>query len=91
MSLAGVMSQLARNWSSVVIIVLGLLVLTSVGQRIRGWYRLRHFKGPFPAAFSRFWLLRHSLGGRLQWDFADVTDKYGMSDVDIYCFIFTKC
>lgn len=77
MSFTDIMDQIAKNWTSAVSILLLLLVLTSIVQRIRAWYRLRHFKGPLSAAFSRLWLIRHSTGGRLHLDFAEVTEKYG--------------
>jgi len=74
---------MAGNWSLAVSGVLAFLLLINAGQRIRAWYHLRHFKGPLTASFSRFWLIRHSLAGRLQWDFAEVTDKYGMCNVKV--------
>jgi len=76
-SQAGVMDQIAGNWTAIVSLVLILLVLVGIGQRIQAWYRLRHFKGPWSAALSRIWIIRHSMGGRLHWDLAEVTDKYG--------------
>lgn len=46
-------------------------------QRIRAWYRLRHIKGPFWAAFSDFWIIRNTGGGRMYLELAEVCDQYG--------------
>lgn len=78
MASAGVIGRIAGHWSSTVLIALGFLVVYAVGQRIRGWYSLRHFKGPFSAGFSRLWIFRRSTGGRLHLDLAEVNDKFGM-------------
>jgi hypothetical protein len=57
------------------IVVLGI-VYTAV-QRIRGWYRLRHIKGPVWAAFTDFWLIKSTWSGRMYLELARVCDKYG--------------
>lgn len=68
---------LLANWR----VVLGLLVVgsvtSSITRRIYAWYRLRHIKGPFWAAFSRWWLVRHVSGGTMHLDLYEVNEKYG--------------
>jgi hypothetical protein len=54
-----------------------LFALSFVSKSLRAWYRLRHVKGPFSAAFSNFWLIRHVGGGTMHLDLADVCNKYG--------------
>ncbi|KAK5653208.1 hypothetical protein OQA88_9106 [Cercophora sp. LCS_1] len=46
-------------------------------SRFRTWYRLRHIPGPTSAGWSKLWLLKHQLGGRLPKDLADACEKYG--------------
>jgi hypothetical protein len=53
-------------------------------QTFAAWYRLRHFKGPFPASISRLWLMRAVSGGRMHLDFWEANKKYGM------CFRFRR-
>ncbi|KAK3367701.1 pisatin demethylase [Podospora didyma] len=53
------------------------LITWLVVSNIRQWLRLRHFPGPPIAGFSKWWLLRHELGGNMISDLADVTNKYG--------------
>lgn len=76
----GALDRIAGNCSWLVLVTssLGLLVLYVVCERVGSWYRLRHFKGPPLAAFSRVWLARSSTGGRLHLDLKEVNEKYGM-------------
>lgn len=45
----------------------------------RQYYRLRNFKGPRIAGFSKWWLVKRVGGGRAYLDFWEVTQKYGTS------------
>lgn len=62
-------------------ILAGLGILTCVGlfaaRTFWTWYRLRHIKGPFSAAFSNYWLVRHVAAGVMHLDLAEVCEKYG--------------
>jgi len=58
-------------------IVIGFLILTYVGNAVRVWYRLRHFKGPISVAFSKFWLIRSHVQQRVYLDVGEVCEKYG--------------
>jgi hypothetical protein len=40
-----------------------LYAVAVIAKPIRTWYRLRHFKGPLWAAFSKWWLVRHVVRG----------------------------
>jgi hypothetical protein len=59
------------------IIILGLLVLVYIGDAVRVWYRLRHFKGPTSVAWSKFWLVRSHIKQTIYLDVAEVCEKYG--------------
>lgn len=48
----------------------------------RQYIRLRQFKGPTLAAFSKWWLVKKVGGGRAYLDFWEVTQKYGTSSPD---------
>jgi hypothetical protein len=54
------------------------LALWSALSTWRQYYRLRQFKGPRLAAFSKWWLIKKVGGGRAYLDFWEVTQKYGM-------------
>ncbi|KAF2753912.1 putative P450 monooxygenase [Pseudovirgaria hyperparasitica] len=63
--------------SFVAALVSGLLVLWYVYSTLNAYLALRHFKGPWSSGFSRLWLLRANLGGRMNHEFRAVNDKYG--------------
>ena len=48
-----------------------------LADRLRSWYRLSHVPGPFWAAFSKHWLVRHSLEGRQPYAIQEANEKYG--------------
>jgi hypothetical protein len=58
---------------SLIIVVLIIVII----QRIRLWLRLRHVPGPPGTGFSKFWLLRHTLGGRIHFVLQEAAEKYG--------------
>lgn len=41
------------------------------------WGRLRHIPGPSSAGFSKWWLIRRQMTGKLVLDLRDVCNKYG--------------
>lgn len=62
------------------------LSLGGFGALLVGWYlvatlnqyiRLRHFRGPTSAAFSKWWLARCIGSGRANLALYEVTEKYG--------------
>ncbi|KAH7192764.1 cytochrome P450 [Fusarium flagelliforme] len=63
------------------IAIAGILVLFltfwSALSTWRQYWRLRQFKGPTLAAFSKWWLIKRVGGGRAYLDFWEVTQKYG--------------
>lgn len=69
-------AALLLGWRALVGAVLALALASGI-RRLRAWHRLRHFKGPFWAAFSRWWMLRHVGGTRMHLDLREVHDKYG--------------
>merc|ERR1712000_84614 len=48
-----------------------------LADRLRSWYRLSHVPGPFWAAFSKHWLVRHSLKGRQPYAIQEANEKFG--------------
>jgi hypothetical protein len=75
--LSDCLNKSVSDWIFLILIFVGGLLLL---QALRSWYRLRHFKGPLFAAFSRIWLVRRLRGGRLHLDFQEVNQKYGLFD-----------
>lgn len=55
-------------------ITLGLYLLAT---SVVTWARLRHIPGPFSAGFSKLWLIRRQMTGKLVLDLQDVCKKYG--------------
>ncbi|KAF4976804.1 hypothetical protein FZEAL_6585 [Fusarium zealandicum] len=56
----------------------GLLILWSGLSTWRQYNRLRDFKGPRLASFSKWWLVKTVGSGRAYLDFWEVTKKYGV-------------
>jgi len=44
---------------------------------LRQYFRLRHIRGPRIAGFSKIWLARSVLGGRMHLDLIEAIEKYG--------------
>jgi hypothetical protein len=65
------------DYGQLSLLVLGLLVLAYIGNAIRVWYRLRHFKGPTSVAWSKFWLIKSHIKQTVYLDVAEVCEKYG--------------
>ena len=77
MTVASIIALAVERRKTLSLGLLPLLVVLYVGNAIRLWYRLRDFKGPFFAAFSKFWLLRTHIRQTAYLDVAAVCDKYG--------------
>jgi len=58
---------------AVVSLYLAYLGITTLRQ----YFRLRHIPGPRIAGFSKFWLARSLLGGRMHLDLHEAIEKYG--------------
>lgn len=60
-------------------LLIGLVsfITYSVALRISNWYKLRHIPGPSLAAWSRLWLLRHVISGKLCKKLEEVCNTYG--------------
>jgi hypothetical protein len=55
-----------------------LLVLAYfVFGRLREYWRLRHFKGPFTTGISWWWHSRAAIVGKAHEYYGDATEKYG--------------
>lgn len=50
------------------------LVATSIGS----WLRLRHIPGPRVAGWSKIWLVKRQVTGKLVLDLGNVCNQYGM-------------
>lgn len=57
------------------------IALTGVGayilQKLRTYWRLRRFKGPFGTGFFGLWYIRANLSGRAHIKYREVTETYG--------------
>jgi hypothetical protein len=58
-------------------LLVGVLIFWSGISTWRQYSRLRDFKGPRLAGFSKWWLIRTVGSGRAYLDFWEVTKKYG--------------
>jgi hypothetical protein len=72
-----VADHIRHNWKFAFKTILGLFVLLYAAYTVCGWYRLRHFKGPFSTGFSRFWLARSHAAGSTYLELLDVSKKDG--------------
>ncbi|KAH9212789.1 pisatin demethylase [Leptodontidium sp. 2 PMI_412] len=54
-----------------------LCAIAFAAQTVGAWYRLRHFKGPFPATFSNIWQVRALLNGQMNFEVLEANRKYG--------------
>lgn len=57
-------------------IVLGFVVALVI-NRFLVYRRLRHFKGPWLASFSKLWMMKCTFAGTMHLEVADVCAKYG--------------
>jgi hypothetical protein len=75
--LSGIVLHIIGNWapyaSTLIVLLLGYVGM----DMFRSWHRLSHIKGPFSAGFSKIWLVRKVLTGRMHFEFAEVSQKYG--------------
>ena len=83
MAVAALINYLRDLRPSIVIAAILVLFLTfwSAVSTWRQYWRLRQFKGPTLAGFSKWWLIKRVGGGRAYLDFWEVTQKYGMSHI----------
>jgi len=67
------------SWSpaALVAIALGLATAVLLVDALRSWYRLSHVPGPFWAAFSKYWMVKHSLRGEQPYAIQKANEKYG--------------
>ncbi|TKW55018.1 hypothetical protein CTA1_48 [Colletotrichum tanaceti] len=63
-------------WKSVLLLVTALLIYLGT-LSYRSWNRLRHVPGPPGAAFSKWWMLRNTLGGQMHLALKRACDEYG--------------
>jgi len=66
------------SWTTWLVAVT-VAILYLILARVRAWYRLRYIKGPFWAAFSKWWMMRKTMGGQMHLDLARVCEQYGRS------------
>ncbi|KAI8255818.1 hypothetical protein K4K58_005368 [Colletotrichum sp. SAR11_239] len=57
--------------------ILGIFILWWLFSTVKQYLRLRHFRGPPLAAFSKLWHLKTVWGPKAHLDFYDVVKKYG--------------
>lgn len=57
---------------------LGLVLLAYIAaSTIKSWHRLRHIPGPPGAGFSKWWMLRNTLGGNMHLATKAACREYG--------------
>ncbi|KAL1646365.1 hypothetical protein SLS58_003325 [Diplodia intermedia] len=61
---------------SLYLIPFTLLILIVV-NRVKVWWRLRHFKGPWLASISSFPAAKYATSGKMWWHYTEVNKKYG--------------
>ncbi|OJD37098.1 cytochrome p450 [Diplodia corticola] len=61
---------------SLYLIPFTLLVLFAI-NRVKVWWRLRHFKGPWLAYVSSFPAAQYATSGKMWWHYTEVNRKYG--------------
>ena len=70
---AGVLS----SKPALVVSVISLLSVSWAISSFLAWRRLRHIPGPRWAAFSKWWMLRNTLSGKLHLETKAACKKYG--------------
>lgn len=71
------LTYVERPSVAVAIGVVLLFIVVNVLSTIRQYRRLAHFKGPFQASLSKWWLIKRVGGGRAYLDFWEVNKRYG--------------
>lgn len=69
--------ELFMRWSAVLGSLAAGFVLHSLVRSWRVYSRLRAFKGPWPAGFSKLWLLRAQVTGECHLHLARANEEYG--------------
>lgn len=62
---------------SISLIVVVTLVSVYIFKNVKTYLELRNFGGPWPAGWTRLWLLRCHIRGSIHTTFTDINDKYG--------------
>lgn len=57
-------------------------------RKIRKYYALSAFRGPWSSGFSRLWLLKANASGEMHKYFTAVNDNYGVYYVQSLCFAY---
>lgn len=68
---------LERPSVAIAVGVVLLVLVANILSTIRQYRRLAHFKGPFQASLSKWWLVKTVGGRRAYLDFWEVTQRYG--------------
>jgi len=69
--------MLSRIVSLVWNTLIACCIVSLLVHRFLIYRRLRHFKGPWLATFSKLWLMKSTFNGTVHLDVADVCRKYG--------------
>ncbi len=77
MGLQTVVGVLASSKFLLVILAALFLVVYSTVSTVRSWRRLRHIPGPQGAAFSKWWMLRNTMGGSMHLATKAMCKQYG--------------
>lgn len=74
--------ELSGRFQSPFIPLLAALLILLTVMNYRSWNRLRHIPGPPGAAFSKWWMLRNTLGGQMHLALKRACDDYGESALE---------
>ncbi|KAK2776898.1 benzoate 4-monooxygenase cytochrome p450 [Colletotrichum kahawae] len=69
--------ELSDRFQIPLLFLLAALLIYLTAMNYRSWNRLRHIPGPPGAAFSKWWMLRNTLGGQMHLALKRACDDYG--------------
>lgn len=72
-------SRSSFSVNSIAISAAIVLLVVSVANAIRNYYRLHQFKGPWLGCFTSLWIVKTTLAGRINEETHRVNEQYGMS------------
>lgn len=69
--------ELSGRIQSPLLLLFAALIMYQAALSYRSWNRLRHIPGPLGAAFTKWWMLRNTLGGQMHLALKRACDDYG--------------
>jgi hypothetical protein len=69
-------------WQLFAVVILAVAAYVSVSGVLQ-WQRLKHIPGPSGVAWSKWWMLRNTLGGNMHLALEGASETYGKCDLVI--------